>query len=290
MPTQSYVRALRRLLLLAALVAGPASAADATLLVIADTGDCVANGAPKVAQALRQQPDWREALLVEVGDLAYPVATREQLLKCHEPYFADFPRRVATPGNHDWRVPGAAGFFSVFPDAVPRAVALTGPWSLLLLDSNLRGAAWEAQLGWLDQTLSQQVGQCPIAAWHHPRYSSGEHGDSAFIEPLWQRVAGVAPFSLHGHDHNYEALPPLDAQGRPSPRGTRGFIAGIGGAQLDPPLPSARGGKAVFNTWGFLRIELTGRRYDWKAFDTDGRVLDEGSGECVAGSAPGTTR
>ena len=262
-------------------------ATGSTLLVIADTGDCTANGAPAVARALKQQPDWRSALLVEVGDLAYPAATREQLLKCHEPHFADFPRRAATPGNHDWRVPGAAGFFSVFPEPVPRVVPLGGPWTLVLLDSNLRNGAWDAQLAWLDQTLRGAVGQCLIPAWHHPRFSSGGHGDNAFIAPLWQRIAGVAPLSLHGHDHNYEALPPLDAQGQPANAGTRGFIVGTGGATLDPPTPATRGSKVVFNTWGFLRLDLAGRSYTWKAFDTAGRVLDEGRGECAAAPAAG---
>ena len=30
------------------------------------------------------------------------------------------------PGNHDWRDPGAAGFFSIFPAPVPRKAALGG--------------------------------------------------------------------------------------------------------------------------------------------------------------------
>lgn len=281
MPSRFVSRTLNFLAAASLLLAGSLAAAATTLLVIGDTGDCRTPGADQVARAMRQQPDWRHALLVETGDLAYPDATRERLLECHEPHFGEFPRRVAVPGNHDWRDPGAAGFFSIFPEALPRVVPLGGPWQLLLLDSNLHHAAWQAQLGWLDQTLINHAGQCLIAVWHHPRYSSGHHGDNEFVAPLWERIAGIAAISLHGHDHHYEALPALDRSGQASATGTRAFISGNGGSYLYAPGDTARSDKAIYNTWGFLRIDLSARRYTWQAFDTTGRALDRGAGECL---------
>lgn len=270
-----------RLVALALLAFAVPAAADTTLFVIADTGDCATDGTAQVAAAIRRQPDWREGWLVEVGDLAYPTATAARLAECHEPHFSMFPKRLAAPGNHDWNDINARGFFSVFPEPVPRAARLDARWQLWLLDSNLDGADWRRQLEWIDDAAARKGNACVIAAWHHPRWSSGAHGDRTFTTPLWQRVAGIASFTLHGHDHHYEALPPLDAAGAPDPRGTRSFIAGIGGARLYAPGAVARSGTAVFAQWGFLRIDIVGERYNWKAFGVSDAVLDSGSATCL---------
>lgn len=252
-----------------------------TLLAIGDTGDCRTEGAAKVAAALRNQPDAQQAVLVELGDLAYPTATRERLLACHEPHFGGFPKRLAVPGNHDWLDSGAAGFFSIFPEPVPRVVDLAGSWRMLLLDSNLNGAAWKAQLAWLDLTLKDSGGKCLIAAWHHPRRSSGRHGDDAAIEPIWSRVAGHATLTLHGHDHHYESLAPRAADGSQDAKGTRSFVVGHGGSFLYPVRPPKEGSVAVFGQWGFLRVDLAGNIYRWQALSVDGKVVDSGSGACL---------
>ncbi|HJW01883.1 MAG TPA: metallophosphoesterase [Azospira sp.] len=277
---------LRLLLLLA-----PALAWAAPLFVIGDTGDC-GPGAAQVAAAIQQQPDWQQGRLLEVGDLAYPTATRERLLECHEPYFGIFPRRLALPGNHDWRDPQAAGFYSLFPAPVPRAVNLDKTWRLLLLDSNLRDQTWAKQLAWLDKEVRQAQGsskagrnqatrRCLIAAWHHPRWSSGKHGDNDFMAPVWERLAGVASITFHGHDHHFEAIPPLDRDGQAAADGTTSFIVGNGGAALYPANEPRHGGSPVFGTWGFLRLDLDRRHYRWQAFDTAGQVLQSGEGNCL---------
>jgi acid phosphatase type 7 len=258
----------------------PATAQPVTLFVIGDTGDCDTAGAARVSAALRAQPDWQRAWLVEVGDLAYPVATYDRLLECHEPHFRMFSRRLAAPGNHDWNDPGAGGFFKLFPDPVPRAIALDGLWTLLLLDSNLHGEAGTRQLQWLDNEAKGAPGRCLIAAWHHPRWSSSARGGNDFVAPLWQRLAGVATLTLHGHDHHYESLPPLDGRGRMSPDGTRSYIVGIGGAKFHRVTTGTWPSTAVAGHWGFLRIDLEGNGYRWQAFDVDGVTLDSGAAQC----------
>ena len=146
------------------LVGGSACTASPIVLnVIGDTGDCDSHATALVSAAMRRQGDFRDILLLEVGDLAYPVATRERLQECHEPHFAMFSKRLAVPGNHDWADNDAAGFFSIFPRPVPRVEDLGGPWRLLLLDRNLRGVAWERQLLWLEGILASSRGECLIA-------------------------------------------------------------------------------------------------------------------------------
>lgn len=269
------------LVLLALLVGGNAAAASPTVLnVIGDTGDCELAGTAQVAAAMRRQPDFRDVVLVEVGDLAYPVATRERLLACHEPHFSTFPKRLAVPGNHDWADSNAAGFFSIFPRPVPRVEDLGGPWKLVLLDSNLRGDAGEAQLRWLDGVLAESRDACLIAAWHHPRWSSGRHGNLMAVDPLWQRVVGHVSLTLHGHDHHFEALPRFDAGGNPNAAGTASFVVGTGGARPYLPGLGRHPGQAIYGRHGYLRLTLDGDAYRWRFVGVDDREYAAGEGRC----------
>ena len=264
-----------------ALSASVLAAETTTLFAIGDTGDC-SDGARQVSEAILRDPDAAKSWLLELGDLAYPTATRERLFECHEPFFgpARFPKRIAVPGNHDARDPGLAGFRSLFPQAVPRAVDFDR-WRLLMLDSNLRDEAWGRQIVWTQAAVKESAGRCLIAAWHHPAWSSGRHGDNAFARPLWAQLAGLASFTLHGHDHHYERLAPRDANGGVANKGTRSFVAGHGGASLSAVAERLKEGSAAsFGEWGYLRLDLDGETYRWKAVGVSGRVLDQGSGVC----------
>lgn len=280
---------MKTILALHLLFAGSSALATSPIVlnVIGDTGDCDLSGTAQVSAAMQRQSDFRNTRLIEVGDLAYPVATRERLLECHEPHFSMFPQRLAVPGNHDWADSNAAGFFSIFPQPVPRVEDLGGPWRLLLLDSNLKGVAWGRQLLWLDGMLGSSRRECLIAAWHHPRWSSGKHGDRRFVDPLWRRVSGYVSLTLHGHDHHFEALPQFDADGAESHRGTASFVVGTGGARLYQAGESKRSERTVYEKFGFLRISLDGTRYHWRFVDVDDKVLSSGSGICQpTGSRP----
>ena len=73
-----------------------------------------------------------------------------------------------------------------------------------------------------------------MAIWHHPRFSSGEHGSDASVWPFWDALyrAG-ADVVVNGHDHDYERFGPQDPAGREDKaRGLREFVVGTGGAVL----------------------------------------------------------
>lgn len=284
LPTQSkkaaavYQTALT--LLFALGLAGAAAAESTTVFVIGDTGDC-GEGPPQVSAAIRRDPAAARSWLLELGDLAYPTATAARLQECHEPFFgpALFPRRVAVPGNHDARDAELAGFRTLYPEVLPRTVDF-GRWRVLMLDSNRRDEAWAEQLTWVGQAVKGAAGRCLIAAWHHPAWASGKHGDNAFAQPLWASLAGIATFTLHGHDHHYERLAPRDASGALAPQGTPSFVVGHGGATLYPVKELKAGSVATSGQWGYLKLELGDTRFRWQAFAVSSQLLDEGQGSC----------
>lgn len=258
-----------------------AASAAASLFVIGDTGDC-GEGPPLVANALMRHAAVGHGWLLEVGDLAYPVATVERLRECHEPFFGRqlFPRRLAVPGNHEVADPGLAGFRSIYPETLPRTIEI-GAWKGLLLDSNLRGDAWERQLTWAEEVIRESEGRCLFAVWHHPTWSSGRRGDNPEMQRLWAAVAGGATFTLHGHDHHYERLAPRDGVGRRSGKGAASFIAGNGGASLYPLAPQLKeGSQAVAGEWGYLAIHLEETEFRWQARTVSGATIDQGRAPC----------
>ncbi len=68
---------------------------------------------------------------------------------------------------------------------------------------------------WLRRDLSENRLSCIPAFWHHPRFSSGPHGDNARMAPIWDTLYQYgASVVVSGRDHDYERLGPLDAKGR----------------------------------------------------------------------------
>jgi Calcineurin-like phosphoesterase len=143
------------------------------------------------------------------------------------------------PGNHEHRTPGASGYFGYWGrQARPAGTSYysfdLGGWHLVALDSNLDVSADSAQARWLRSDLASSSARCKLAFFHHPRFSSGEHGDTpemgAIFEILYDARVSVV---LAGHDHHYERFAPLDPSGEVEPtRGVRSFVVGTGGGRL----------------------------------------------------------
>jgi 3',5'-cyclic AMP phosphodiesterase CpdA len=264
-----------------------ASAAPVVAYAAGDIGVCGTNGAATTAALIGADAQ----VVFAVGDLAYPSGTREEFRDCYEPAWGKFrDRLLPVPGNHEYRTAGAAGYFGWFGEAIAGTAAksyyrrdLPG-WRVLALDSNLRDDAAAAQQAWLVAELARPGPACTLALMHHPRFSSGKHGDSAHVDGLWRALAAQrTAILLTGHDHHYERFAPLDADGARRADGTRSFLVGTGGAHLYP-LASVRQGSEFRDQrrWGMLRLELGDGRYRWQYRVAGGTVIDEGGGECPA--------
>jgi len=93
---------------LVSLLAGVATSPDPPVLLAAgDIADC-GPGAAATAKLLDIHP----GLVLAVGDLAYPLGSRENFKKCFAPTWVPFLSRMkSVPGNHDYMTAGAQPYF-----------------------------------------------------------------------------------------------------------------------------------------------------------------------------------
>ncbi len=156
-----------------------------------------------------------------------------------------------------------------------------------MLNSNCKQvgcAAGASQEKWLRQDLASHAAPCTVAMWHHPRFSSAEHGDIPAMADLWRAlVEGGVDVALAGHDHDYERFAPMDADGKADPaRGMRSFVVGTGGKSFYTfekihPTSEVRNG----NTFGVLKLTLHPTSYDWEFVPVEGGTFrDSGSASC----------
>lgn len=195
------------------------------------------------------------------------------------------------PGNHEYATPGAAAYFSYFGAAAgdPSKGYYSydlGSWHLIALNSNCVGgcSAGSPQEQWLAADLAAHPGVCTLAYWHHPRFSSGVHGNDATYDPFWQDLyAADADVVLNGHDHIYERFAPQSPAAAPDPaHGIRQFTVGTGGKNLTS-ISVVRANSEVRNAsaFGVLEMTLHPTGYSWRFLSASGgTVLDQGAALC----------
>jgi hypothetical protein len=85
-----------------------------------------------------------------------------------------------------------------------------GDWHIIVLNSNIGAGPTSGQIAWLRADLTANAGKaCTPAYWHHPRFSSGDHGNNTVSQTFWSVLYEFnADVVLSGHDHNYERFAP----------------------------------------------------------------------------------
>ncbi len=197
------------------------------------------------------------------------------------------------PGNHEYQTPGAAGYYDYFgPAAGDRSKGWysydLGTWHVVALNSNCSSIGGcgpgSPQLLWLAADLAAHPRACTLAYWHHPRFSSGAHGDDTTYDAFWRTLyaAGV-DLVLAGHDHDYERFAPQDPDGKPNPaHGIREIVAGTGGREVRP-FSTLRANSEARNAkdLGALKLRLRSDGYDWEFLPAAGGTFkDSGSAGC----------
>jgi hypothetical protein len=258
----------------------------AVLVGAGDIGQCDLPGAAQTGRLLDRIP----GTVFTAGDNAYPNGTRAQFAACYDPAWGRHKARTRpTPGNHDYRVPGAASYFDYFGAAAgDRARGYyafdLGGWRVYALNSNVAEEIGSEQETWLRADLAAHPTRCAIAYWHHARFSSGPHGTSTRTAALYQALYDAgADVVVVGHDHTYERFAPQAPDGRAdAARGLREFVVGTGGGPLyDFRTPQPNSEFRYNAGYGVLKLTLFPRGYTWQFLGGgDGRVLDSGTGGC----------
>jgi acid phosphatase type 7 len=227
------------------------------------------------------------------GDNAYPDGAVEDFQSCYVPTWGRHRARTRpSPGNHDYNQPDAAPYYAYFgTNAGPAGRGYysynLGAWHIISLNSNIPADTASAQASWLRTDLATYQAACTLAYWHHPVFSSGEHGNDPQMQEIWQILYTYgADVVLNGHDHDYErfALQTPDGEADPA-HGIREFIVGTGGASLrgfrSTPEPNSE--VREHSTYGVLKLTLRPSGYDWEFVPIAGQTFrDMGSAACVA--------
>jgi hypothetical protein len=244
-------------------------------------GECQQEATAALAESLH--PD----VVLPLGDLQYDRGEASGFAGAYGPTWGRMKAVThPVPGNHEYAGGKASGYFSYWGEAAhgPRGwysfdVAGVG-WHVVVVNSvcDAVGGCGEgsAQLRWLrDDLRANASARCTLAAWHHPRFSSGLHGSTAAMQPVWQALADAgADVVLSGHDHHYERFAPEG--------GVRELVVGTGGRNHYPVVTRERGSEAlVTGRFGVLAMTLRRGAYDWRFLAAPGgAVLDSGQASC----------
>ncbi len=222
--------------------------------------------------------------VIAVGDLQYEKGELANFQGSYDPSWGRLKGRTyPVPGNHEYRTPGASGYYQYFGISSPGySVATIGTWRVYLLNSLCGQIDCAAQRQWLETDMAAHPVRCSAIAMHFPRYSSGEHGNNASMARFWRiAMKHGADVALAGHDHDYERFAKLNANGKYSKKGLRSFVAGTGGKSLYSKQSSPKGSRYFrADKFGVLAMTFGRGAYDWRFRTIGGAVRDKGSARC----------
>ncbi|MBA2254510.1 MAG: metallophosphoesterase [Chloroflexi bacterium] len=274
---------------------------DGFLVVRAGGPDPVLVGAGDIASCDRTTDSATATLLdgvvgtvITTGDLAYDRGTAAEFAACYAPTWGRVKSRTRpTPGNHEYYTTAAAGYFGYFgsaagaPDKGWYAYDL-GTWRIYALNSNCAAVGGcdegSPQLAWLRADLAARPRACVAAYWHHPRFSSGPHGNNMDVAPLFAELhAAGADVVMTGHDHDYERFALQSPSGEAdASTGVRQFVVGTGGNGLYPWGTFKPNSEIRQNTsFGVLELTMRSGAYDWRFLPVAGGMFtDSGTATC----------
>lgn len=145
-----------------------------------------------------------------------------------------------------------------------------GPVHLFLINSN-NSAGQEPdgttssskQATWLKNQLAASTTPWQIVVFHHAPYTSGNHGNSNWMQ--WPFADWGADVVVTGHSHHYERI---------SRNGIVYFVNGTGGGVLTSCGSPVTGSQYCESTFGAQRVTATDTSLDFEFISANGQVRD----------------
>ena len=220
--------------------------AEAILVGAGDIALCDGTNDEATAALLAERP----GVVFTLGDNAYDDGSAEDFRDCFGPSWGRVKDRIElpVPGNHEYDTRDAAAYKDYFGERAVRDGATwysvdLGAWHVVVLDSTCNrvegGCGPDSpQLAWLRDDLAASDAKCTLALFHHPRFSSGDHGSDDDVAPFWDALyAAGADLVLNGHEHDYERFAPRT---RPATPTTRGGSCSSSWARVAPSCANSR--------------------------------------------------
>jgi len=291
-------------------VAASAQASDALTFIrsaqrlmvgAGDIASCAEEGDEATAALLDRFVAARPDLQVfTLGDNVYPVGAASEFADCYAPTWGRHKARtLPVLGNHDARTDRGRPYHEYFGPRAgewgkSRSVETLGGWTFITLNSNCDQVDCTEsgeQAQWLRGVLEGVEGKgaevearraCTALLWHHPRFSSGPHGDEAEMQPAWAlAVAAQVELVMAGHDHGYERFSPLDTDGHPTAAGPIHLVVGTGGKHAYPFGSPREGSQARFTGLpAVVALDLSDTGFRGAFIGADEGVRDTFAGDC----------
>lgn len=181
-------------------------------------------------------------------------------------------RFFPTLGNHDWGTAGAVPYLNYFtlPGNERYYDVRKGPVHFFCVDSDSHEpdgiTSTSPQAQWLQAALAASNAPFKFVYFHHPPYSSAQHGNTWDLQ--WPFRAWGADAVLSGHDHDYERLV---VDGFPY------IVNGLGGNSMYDFRPLLVGGsEARFNTeFGAMLVDADDAVCTFRFLDVVGTQIDQ---------------
>lgn len=262
-----------------------------SLIAVGDSG----NGSAEQLALRDQMLEVDADVFLHLGDMAYGDGTYVEFERHMFDVYRELMQAMPmwpTPGNHEYKTNIATPYINVYylPEQAWRDNEHEYYYSFdygnvhfVSLDSNdtrgltTLGDSGDDMLDWLEHDLTTNTRPWVVLFMHHPVYSSGQHGNTTWLQnsvlPILEDYD--IDLVLVGHDHHYERTHAvLAGMASDDPYAITYVLAGAGGAGLREATGDWFTAEVNDEVHSFLHFEIDGCAGVGRAIDLDGNEID----------------